>query len=135
MTKINEVGDNRFDLGLPGNLIPVRREDYIDLRKRFGGPTKEDGSDGFQICENGGATACYAYYTIQALRQLGRHNEADAILFPMQKAFEDEGLQGRGPSGMTYDWTSWDGNPHGYDGLLVDGYLTLLGVMPAHGQK
>lgn len=90
---------------------PGSPRSYIDLRKRFGGPIKEDGSDGFQTCENGGATACCAYYTIQALRQLGRHNEADAILFPMQKAFEDEGLQGRGPSGMTYDWTSWDGTP------------------------
>ncbi len=131
MTKMKEVGYDRFDLGLPGNLIPVRREDYVDHNKRFGGATKADGSDGFQIYENGGATACYAYFTIQALRKLGRNKEADAILFPMLKSFEDGGFQGRGHSGLTYDWTAWDGTPYGYEGLLVDGYLTLLAAMPA----
>jgi hypothetical protein len=135
MAKMKEVGYNRFDLGLPGNLIPVRREDYVDHNWGAGGPAKADGSDAFQIYENGGATACYAYFTIQALRKLGRDKEADAILFAMLKAFEDGGFQGRGPNGKTYDWTAWDGTPHGYEGLLVDGYLTLLAAMPASAQK
>ena len=130
LAKMKEVGYTRFDLGLPGNLVPIRRADYVHLEKRFGGPDLEDGSDGFQIYENGGATACYAYFTIQALRDLGRNQEADAILFPMLKAFEDGGFQGRGPNGLTYDWKDWNGGPHGYEGLLVDGYLTLLAVMP-----
>jgi hypothetical protein len=131
MAKMKEVGYNRFDLGLPGNLIPVRREDYVDHNWGAGGPAKADGSDAFQIYENGGATACYAYFTIQALRKLGRDKEADGILFPMLKAFEEGGFQGRGANGKTYDWTAWDGTPHGYEGLLVDGYLTLLAAMPA----
>lgn len=131
MAKMKEVGYNRFDLGLPGNLIPVRREDYVDHNWGAGGPAKADGSDAFQIYENGGATACYAYFAIQALRKLGRDKEADAILFPMLKAFEAGGFQGRGPNGKTYDWTAWDGTPHGYEGLLVDGYLTLLAAVPA----
>ena len=130
MAKMKNVGYDRFDLGLPGNLIPVRREDYIDHDIRFGGGTKADGSDGFQIYENGGATACMAYFTIQALRELGRHQEAESILFPMLKAFEDGKFQGRAPNGLTYDWTDWDGNPHGYEGLLVDNYLVLLAAMP-----
>ena len=66
MAKMKEVGYNRFDLGLPGNLIPVRREDYVDHNWGAGGPAKADGSDAFQIYENGGATACYAYFAIQA---------------------------------------------------------------------
>lgn len=131
MAKMKEVGFNRFDLGLPGNLIPVRREDYVDHNWGAGGAAKADGSDAFQIYENGGATACYAYFAIQALRKLGRDKEADAILFPMLKAFEVGGFQGRGPNGKTYDWTAWEGTPHGYEGLLVDGYLTLLAAMPA----
>ena len=135
MAKMKEVGYDRFDLGLPGNLIPVRREDYADLRKRFGGPEKADGSDGFQIYENGGATACYAYFTIQALRELGRTKEADAILYPMLKTFKEGGFQGRGPNGNTYDWMTWEGTPYGYEGLLVDGYLTLLAAMPVDGQR
>ncbi len=97
MAKMKEVGYNRFDLGLPGNLIPVRREDYADHNWGAGGPAKADGSDAFQIYENGGATACYAYFAIQALRKLGRDKEADAILFPMLKAFEAGGFRGSRP--------------------------------------
>jgi hypothetical protein len=130
LDKMRAVGYTRFDLGLPGNLIPIRRADYVDLNPRYGGPAKEDGSDGFQIFENGGASACYAYYTIQALRKLGRDKEADMIFYPILKAFKDGGFQGRGPNGMTYDSTDWKGNPHGYEGLLVDNYLTLLAAAP-----
>ena len=129
LAKMKEVGYTHFEYGLPGNLIPVRREDYVDLNKSAGGPEKEDGSDGFQIYENGGATACMTYYTLHALYQLGRHEEADAILFPMLRAFEEGGFQGRGPNGKTYDWKAWDGTPNGYEGLLVDGYQALLAVL------
>src|SRR5271157_3271100 len=129
LAKMKEVGYTNFEYGLPGNLIPVRRGDYVDHDKRFGGPDKEDGSDGFQIYENGGATACWAYFTLQALYQLGRHKDADAMLFPMLEGFEKGGFQGFGPNGMTYDWKAWDGTPHGYEGLLVDGYQTLLAVL------
>lgn len=131
MAKMKEVGYTNFAFGLPGNLIPVRKEDYVDSRNRFGGSNKEDGTDGFQIYENGGATACYAYYTIEALRILGRRKESDAILYAMMQSFEDGRFQGRGPNGMTYDWMTWDGQPHGYEGLLVDGYLTLLAGVPS----
>jgi hypothetical protein len=93
------------------------------------GLMNDDGSDGFQIYENGGATACYAYFTLAALYKLGRRNEADAILFPMLKAFEDGGFQGEGQNGRSYDWKAWDGTPYGYEGLLVDGYMTLLAVL------
>jgi hypothetical protein len=129
LAKMKEVGYTHFEYGLPGNLIPVRRGDYVDHDLRFGGPEKEDGSDGFQIYENGGATACWAYFTLQALYQLGRHKDADAMLFPMLEGFEKGGFQGFGPNGMTYDWKAWDGTPHGYEGLLVDGYQTLLAVL------
>lgn len=130
LAKMKDVGYTRFELGLPGNLIRILPEDYAHKDHRWGYSEKEDGSDGFQVYENGGATACWAYYTIQALRDLGRDKEADSILFPMLKAFEDGGFQGRGPDGMTYDWKDWNGGPHGYEGLLVDGYSTLLAALP-----
>jgi len=129
LAKMKESGYTKFEYGLPGNLIPIRRGDYTDHDKRFGGPEKEDGSDGFQIYENGGATACWDYFTLQALYQLGRHEDADAMLFPMLEGFEKGGFQGFGPNGLTYDWKAWDGTPHGYEGLLVDGYQTLLAVL------
>jgi hypothetical protein len=129
LAKMKEVGYTHFEYGLPGNLIPIRQDDYLEARQEWGGGTKADGSDGFQVYENGGATACYAYFTIQALYQLGRHKEGDAILFPMLRSFEDGGFQGSAPNGRSYDWKSWEGKPYGYEGLLVDGYLTLLSVL------
>ena len=129
LAEMKRVGYTHFEYGLPGNLIPIRRGDYVDHDPRFGGPVKEDGSDGFQIYENGGATACWAYYTIEALYKLGRRKDGDAILFPMLEGFEKGGFQGFGPNGMTYDWKAWDGTAHGYEGLLVDGYQALLAVL------
>jgi hypothetical protein len=90
---------------------------------------RADGSDGFQIYENGGATAAFAYYMIAALYQLGRIQDGDRILFPMLKSYKSGGFQGRGPNGRTYDWQKWDGTPKGYEGLLADGYMALATVM------
>jgi hypothetical protein len=128
LAKMKQVGYNRFEFGLPGNLVPVRSEDYITKNRRWGGSLKEDGSDGFQIYENGGASACHVYWTLQALYQLGRRADADRILFPLLEGFEKGNFQGFGPGGLTYDWRAWDGAPHGYEGLLVDNFLALLAV-------
>ena len=129
LAKMKEVGYTHFEYGLPGNLIPIRQEDYMVHNPRWGGPEKADGSDRFQIYCNGGATACFVYYTLQALYQLGRRKEADSILFPLLRGYEEGGFQGHGPNGMTYDWKSWDGAPHGYEGFLVDDYQSLLAVL------
>ena len=59
LAKMREVGYTRFDLGLPGNLIPVRKEDYGVGGVEGGEPEREDGTDAFQNYENGGATACF----------------------------------------------------------------------------
>ena len=66
----------------------------MDHNPRFGGGTKEDNSDGFQIYENGGATACFAYFTLAALYDLGRMEEADKMLFPMLEAFAQGPFRG-----------------------------------------
>ncbi len=129
LAKMKEVGYTHFEYGLPGNLIPVRRGDYVVHEKYAGGGIKEDGSDAFQIYENGGATGSYVYYALQALYSLGRRKEADAILFPLLAGYEKGAFQGFGPSDMSYDWKTWDGIPWGYEGLLVDNYQALLGVL------
>jgi hypothetical protein len=127
------VGYTRFDLGLPGNLIPVARKDYAHLERRWGGGEKEDNSDGFQIYENGGATACFAYFTLAALYDLGRREEADRLLFPMLEAFAKGAFQGQAANGMSKDWKAWDGTPWGYEGFLVDNYYALLAVLTREG--
>lgn len=129
LAKMKEVGFTNFELGLPGNLIPIRREDSVTLDHRWGGPAREDGKDGFEIYENGGATASYAFYTIAALYELGRVKEGDAIMMPILKAVRTGGFEGRGPNGMTYDWKAWDGTPHGYEGFLSDNFMVLAALM------
>ena len=89
---------------------------------------------GFQWYENGGASASFVYFTLKALYDLGRRQEADAILFPMLHSFEESGFQGKSSCLVngrhrSYDWKRWDGEACGYEGLLVDGYMTLLAVL------
>jgi len=129
VTKMDSVGYKNFALGLPGNLVPIRRADYVDLEPRWGGPTKEDGSDGFEKYENGGATACFSYFTMAALYHLGEKAQGDKILMPMLDSFAKQGFSGRAPNGMTYDWKDWHGGAHGYEGFLVDNYYALLAVL------
>jgi hypothetical protein len=135
LAKMAEVGYTRFDLGLPGNLISVARKDYAHHDPRYGGGKLEDGSDAFQRYENGGATACYAYFTLAALYDLGRKADADRILFPMLSSFAKGGFEGRGSNGMTGDWRAWDGTCWGYEGFLVDNYYTLLAVPKRQNPK
>ncbi|MGH7980849.1 MAG: hypothetical protein ACREE6_15840, partial [Limisphaerales bacterium] len=129
LAKMREVGYTNFELGLPGNLISVARKDYVDLRVRFGGGKRADNADGFQIYENGGATACFSYFTLAALYDLGRINDGDHILMPLLDGFAKGGFQGFGNNGLSKDWKMWDGTCKGYEGLLTDNYYALLAVM------
>lgn len=122
LAKMKAVGYTDFSLGLPGNLIPVADMDYAHHEARWG-------YQQFQVYENGGATGCYAYYTIHALFKLGMRTEAEAILYPMLEAYREGGFEGRCPgSEMTKDWKTWTGACWGYEGFLVDNFLSLLAV-------
>ena len=99
---MRKMGYTRFDYGLPGNLIPIRQEDYMTQNPRWGSPEKADGSDTFQIYCNGGASACYVDHTLEALYQLCRRKkEADAHPFPLLRGYAEGGFQGHGGNGMT----------------------------------
>ena len=128
LRKMDEVGFKSYHLGLPGNLIPIAKADYIIGERRWGVPEKDDGSDGFQVYENGGATSCHAYFTIKALYQLGRVQEARKLFYPMLQGFAAGDYQGFGPNGESKDWRAWDGACHGYEGFLVDSFLPMLAV-------
>ncbi len=129
LLKMKEVGFTNFELGMPGNLIPVIRADYTDLLLEVGGGKREDNLDGFQIYENGGATSCFTYFTINALQKLGRQKDADAILLPLLKSMSEGNFQGRCANGRTKDWKTWSGECWGYEGFLVDNYMFLLAVL------
>ena len=130
MTKMKEVGYTQFHMGLPGNLVTVPLKDYVHRTPdgHFGGGVRADNADGFQKYENGGATGCFAYFTLAALYDLGRRAEVDAILFPMLDEYDRGGFEGRGAKGRSNDWRMWDGTPMGYEGFLTDNYYTLLAV-------
>lgn len=130
VAKMKAVGYTQFHMGLPGNLITVALKDYVhrDPDGHHGGGVREDNADGFQKYENGGATGCFAYFTLAALYDLGRRAAADAILFPMLQEYDQGGFEGRGANGRSNDWRMWDGTPMGYEGFLVDNYYTLLAV-------
>ena len=129
LSKMESVGFTDFSLGLPGNLIPVKKGDYTAFDHRWGGPSLEDGTDGFQIYENGGATACYSYFMVDALRKLKRNSDADKILHPILKSISEGNFSGKCANGMSKDWKTWEGECWGYEGFLVDNYLVLLAVI------
>ena len=129
-----------FRFGLPGNLIPVRKGDYVNHNwagaQEVGEPSLDDGSDAFQIYENGGATACYAYFTIKALYKLGRVEDARTHLpSHAATAYAAGEFQGFCDNGKSKDWRDWNGGCHGYEGLLCDGFLTLLCVAGRPGGR
>ena len=120
LAKMKTAGYSFFRLGLPGNLIPVAIDDYA-----LGTP----GAGAFQVYCNGGATPLDCYFTIEALFRTGMAAAARRILYPMLESFESGSFQGVGADGMTKDWKNWNGQCFGYEGFLVDGYLTLLAVL------
>lgn len=130
LKKMADVGYDRFDLGLPGNLQVIPGQDYYDSSaSRWGG------EGAFGVYENGGASANHVYYTLAALYHLGRKDQADRILFPILKSFNDGAFQGTSSNGaMTNDWRAWDGTPWGYEGFLCDNYLTVKAVLVRNGQ-
>lgn len=130
MAKMKEVGYDKFNMGLPGNLITVALKDYVHRTPdgRYGGGVLPDNSDGFQNYENAGATGSFAFWFLAALYDLGRKEEADRILFPMLEEYGRCGFEGRDAKGRSYDWRRWDGTAMGYEGLLTDNYYALLAV-------
>jgi len=132
LAKMAEVGYTDFSLGLPGNLVPVMKGDYVHENyppEATGEPLLDDGSDGFQFYENGGATGCWAYYTVKALYRLGRAGDARRIFDPMLGGYARGEFQGFCADGRSRDWRDWRGGCHGYEGLLVDNYHALLAVL------
>ncbi len=130
LAKMKAVGYTRFDLGLPWQLVPVPKNDYLTgAAVRIGGSVKEDGSDGFQNFVNGGAHA-QSYMFIQALYQLGRRAEADKLLWPMMATHAAGGFQnGIGNGG---ELTRWDGTPSGYEGFLSHCYQGQLATITGY---
>ena len=129
--KMQEVGYKDFTLGIPGNLVSIRREDYTHHDPRWGGGEKEDGSDAFQRYENGGASINWSYFVLKAFKKAGLEDQFQEITKGILAGIDAGSFQGScGKSGMTRDWKTWKGECWGYEGFLCDGYLVLLALNP-----
>jgi hypothetical protein len=129
--KMQKVGFTDFTLGIPGNLVSVRKEDYTHHDPRWGGGNNEDGSDAFQRYENGGASLNWSYFTLKAFRKAGLNEQLEKISDGILSAIDAGSFQGScAAGGMTKDWKTWNGECWGYEGFLCDGYLVLLALNP-----
>jgi hypothetical protein len=128
--KINWAGFNRFDIGLPSNLLPVRRGDYL-LPDSLGCPKRNDGTDTFGQYMNGGVTAGHVLHFLAAHYVIGESVPADAILQAMLGRQAKGGFQNgvRDAAGQGVDWTNWEGKPCGYEGYLADNFRFLQAVL------
>jgi hypothetical protein len=129
--KMMEVGYDDFTLGVPGNLVSIRKEDYTDHDPRWGCGEKEDGSDAFQRYENGGASVNWSYFTIKAFKKAGLVEQQQKITEGILAGINAGNFQGScSKGGMTKDWKTWKGGCWGYEGFLCDGYLVLIALNP-----
>ena len=131
--KMAAAGFNRFDLGVPPMLVPVRRSDYLQP-DAIGIPSREDGTDTFGYYMNGGITAGHVLHFLMAHYVLGDRDlvaRADRILEAMlerQRRGEfQNGVRDATKEGI--DWTTWDGQPGGYEGYLADSFRFLQAVL------
>jgi Bacterial alpha-L-rhamnosidase 6 hairpin glycosidase domain len=127
--KMAEAGFTDFSLGVPGNLVSIRREDYYHHDPRWGGGEKEDGSDAFQRYENGGASLNWSYFTLKALKKAGMNRELEQVSDGILRGIRNGDFQGYCGL-MAKDWKTWNGECWGYEGFLCDGYLALLAINP-----
>lgn len=127
--KMAEVGFKRFDLGVPPMLVPVRRADY--LPDAIGCPKSEDGTDTVGHYMNGGITAGQVLHFLAAHYVVGDPEPADKILRAMlERQGRGEFQNGvRDQEGAGIDWTTWDGQPSGYEGYLADSFRFLQAVL------
>jgi hypothetical protein len=130
--KMDEVGFDRFDLGVPVTLIPIPRDAYLKMASPIlGASAKKDGSDGFQHYMNGSTNACFTLPYLAALYVVGKSERADKILQAMLKRQTEVGFQNgkRQAADAGIEWAAWDGSPSGADGYLADTYQFMQAVM------
>jgi hypothetical protein len=128
--KMGTAGFHRFDLGIPFTLDPVHRSDYLQP-DGFGIATREDGTDTFQMYQNGGIFAGHSVSFLLANYVVGYQQKADKVLRAMlarqQQGLFQNGVQGTYLHGA--EWRTWDGSTCGYEGYLADEYYFLQAIL------
>jgi hypothetical protein len=118
---IPAAGFAQFQLGLPGNILPIPDADLAGALP--------DLHHGFY--ENGAATLSQTRHFIGALQRVGRGDDADRLLVAMLGRLADGTSFGGCSSGV--DWRMWDGTRCGYEGLLTDQFGVLVPALARWG--
>ena len=125
--KIDEVGFQHLDLGVPPMAVPVRRSDYL-LPDAIGIPQQEDGADTLGHYMNGGITAGQVLHFLAAHYVVGQPERADQLLTAMLRR-QSEGKFQNGVRDAQNLGTDWSGNPTGYEGYLADNFRFLQAIL------
>jgi hypothetical protein len=141
--RMQSAGFSRFELGIPPNLVPIRRADYLQAPHSsvgMGAPQREDGTDAFQLYENGGITGAQTLPFLMANYVVDREAAADKVLMQMLARQQGGGFQSgvQNVADKGIDWSTWDGKPCGYEGYLADVYYFLMAAVlrePAMRQR
>lgn len=124
--QMQQANFTRLDLGLPCTFMPVQRGDYLQP-DGLGVPTREDGTDTFQNYMNGGISAGHTLHFIMAHHIVGEPEKGDRILRAMLGRHAALGFQNgvRDKANEGLDWTTWNGEPRGYEGYLADVFMFM----------
>lgn len=126
---LTELGFKRYDLGMPMNLFPIRRLDYMLGKNVPGAPQRDDGTDTFGLYLNGGIATGDALRFITAHYDMREKEYADSILDQMLARIpKGDYAAGGFPIGIVdlypdgAEFLDWNGKPCGYEGLMTHGY-------------
>lgn len=122
MDELNKMGLDYFYYGLPVNLISIRNEDAPTGSDYL----REDGRDQFGTYINGSLTTLWTNYFIRALELCDMEHEADMICKDLMRSFEAKTLYGGFHSGT--EFFTWQGQPCGYEGVLVGQFPVLTSL-------
>jgi len=137
LAKMQSIGFQSFQFGLPTNLVPMSPSDYFP--RTSGAPKQADGKDTWQVYMNGGATPPHEYYFIQSLYQTGLVDDAERLLWPLMQSYEKgtfnagielPGQKQRNPVGSAF--YVWDGSRGRGEGYLPEDWQGVDALFTGH---
>ncbi len=112
-------------LGLPLNLLPIRRDDHM-LPEIMG-----DFTPTFETYTDGSLSGWPATYYLRALSIYGLREQAQALTREMDAGYAAGVFNGG--IGTGHEFRSWDGLPTGYEGTLIGCFAPLYAIAIEHG--
>jgi len=140
IARSKSIGFTHWDLGVPGNLIPCRKEDTIGPRIGIdGAPLKNDFSWPDELTEeeafgnrypNGTIHPALTWPYLLGLQEAGLNEEADRILNAMiasaERGLFQNGIVNVGYGGAEHFYAN--GRTCGYEGFLPESFNFLMGA-------